>query len=60
MDFSKVFRNFFCASHNHFCHPRLEQRDRRDNAGFKQIEISMVAAEEQPPHFQTILAGGEK
>jgi ArsR family transcriptional regulator len=29
-------------------------------AGFKQIEISIVAAEDQPPHFQTILAGGEK
>ena len=29
-------------------------------AGFKRIEISVVAREEQPPHFQTILAGGEK
>ena len=29
-------------------------------AGFKKIEISIVAAEDQPPHFQTILAGGEK
>ena len=29
-------------------------------AGFKKIEISIVAREEQPPHFQTILAGGEK
>jgi ubiquinone/menaquinone biosynthesis C-methylase UbiE/DNA-binding transcriptional ArsR family regulator len=29
-------------------------------AGFKKIEISVVAREEQPPHFQTILAGGEK
>ena len=28
--------------------------------GFKKIEISIVAAEEQPPHFQTILASGEK
>lgn len=26
-------------------------------AGFNKIEISIVAAEEQPPHFQTILAG---
>jgi ubiquinone/menaquinone biosynthesis C-methylase UbiE/DNA-binding transcriptional ArsR family regulator len=26
-------------------------------AGFKKIEISIVAREEQPPHFQTILAG---
>jgi ArsR family transcriptional regulator len=28
--------------------------------GFKKIEVSIVAREEQPPHFQTILAGGEK
>jgi ubiquinone/menaquinone biosynthesis C-methylase UbiE len=27
-------------------------------AGFGRIEISVVAREEQPPHFQTILAGG--
>jgi ArsR family transcriptional regulator len=31
-----------------------------EQAGFKKIEISVVAREEQPPHFQTILAGGEK
>jgi len=31
-----------------------------EEAGFKKIEISIVAAEEQPPHFQTILASGEK
>jgi 2-polyprenyl-3-methyl-5-hydroxy-6-metoxy-1,4-benzoquinol methylase len=29
-------------------------------AGFKKIEINVVAAEEQPPHFQTILAGGTR
>ncbi len=29
-------------------------------AGFKKIEISVVAREEQPPHFETILAGGER
>jgi ArsR family transcriptional regulator len=29
-------------------------------AGFRKIEISVVAREEQPPHFETILAGGEK
>jgi len=29
-------------------------------AGFKKIEISIVAREEQPPHFETILAGGQK
>jgi ubiquinone/menaquinone biosynthesis C-methylase UbiE/DNA-binding transcriptional ArsR family regulator len=31
-----------------------------ENAGFKKIEVSIVAREEQPPHFQTILASGEK
>lgn len=30
-----------------------------EDAGFRRIEISVVAREEQPPHFQTILAGGE-
>jgi ubiquinone/menaquinone biosynthesis C-methylase UbiE/DNA-binding transcriptional ArsR family regulator len=29
-------------------------------AGFKKIEISVVAREEQPPHFETILASGLK
>jgi ArsR family transcriptional regulator len=29
-------------------------------AGFKKIEITVVAREEEPPHFQTILAAGEK
>jgi len=29
-----------------------------EEAGFKRIEISVVAREEQPPHFQTILASG--
>jgi ubiquinone/menaquinone biosynthesis C-methylase UbiE len=31
-----------------------------EEAGFKKIEVSIVAREEQPPHFQTILAGAEK
>jgi ubiquinone/menaquinone biosynthesis C-methylase UbiE/DNA-binding transcriptional ArsR family regulator len=31
-----------------------------EDAGFKKIEISVVAREEQPPHFQTILAAAEK
>lgn len=31
-----------------------------EGAGFKQIEISVVAREEPPPHFQTVLAGGVK
>ena len=29
-------------------------------AGFSRIEISVVGREEDPPHFQTILAGAEK
>ena len=29
-------------------------------AGFKKMEISIVAREEEAPHFQTILACGEK
>src|SRR5580692_4475314 len=28
-------------------------------AGFKKIEVTIVAREEQPPHFQTVLAAGE-
>lgn len=31
-----------------------------EQAGFKKIEINVVAREEQPPHFETVLAGGEK
>src|SRR5215472_16471506 len=31
-----------------------------EDAGFRKIEISVVANEEQPPHFQTLLAGAEK
>ncbi|MBA4147236.1 MAG: metalloregulator ArsR/SmtB family transcription factor [Verrucomicrobia bacterium] len=31
-----------------------------EEAGFKKIEISIVAREDQPPHFQTILASGQK
>jgi ArsR family transcriptional regulator len=29
-------------------------------AGFRKIEIEVVAREEQPPHFETVLAAGEK
>lgn len=29
-------------------------------AAFKRIEISVVAREEQPPHFETVLAGAQK
>ena len=31
-----------------------------ENAGFKKIEVTVVAREEQPPHFQSVLAAGEK
>jgi len=31
-----------------------------EKAGFKRIEVSVVAREDQPPHFETILAGGQK
>ena len=31
-----------------------------EGAGFKKIELSIVAREDQPPHFETILAGAEK
>lgn len=31
-----------------------------DHAGFRNIEVSVVAREEQPPHFQTLLAAGQK
>jgi len=31
-----------------------------EDAGFKKIEISVVAREDQPPHFQTVLADGVK
>lgn len=31
-----------------------------EKTGFKKIEISIVAREEQPPHFETILAGAKK
>ena len=29
-------------------------------AGFKAIEVSVVAREEQPPHFETVLASGQR
>ena len=31
-----------------------------EQVGFKKIEINLVAREEQPPHFETVLASGEK
>jgi len=31
-----------------------------EGAGFRKIEISAVAREDEPPHFQTVLGGGER
>jgi len=31
-----------------------------EGAGFKKVEVSVVAREEQPPHFETLLAGGQR
>jgi ArsR family transcriptional regulator len=31
-----------------------------EETGFKKIEVTIVAREDQPPHFQTVLAAGEK
>src|ERR1051326_7265194 len=31
-----------------------------EEAGFKRVEVSVVAREDQPPHFETVLAGGQK
>jgi len=31
-----------------------------EQTGFKKVEVNVVAREEQPPHFETILAGGHK
>jgi ArsR family transcriptional regulator len=31
-----------------------------ENAGFVKIMIGVVAREEEPPHFQTVLATGER
>jgi ArsR family transcriptional regulator len=31
-----------------------------EEAGFKRIEVTVVAREEAPPHFATVLAGGTK
>jgi 2-polyprenyl-3-methyl-5-hydroxy-6-metoxy-1,4-benzoquinol methylase len=40
--------------------PESELQRWLEAAGFKKVEISVVAEEEQPPNFQTILAGAEK
>lgn len=38
----------------------LELQTWLEQAGFKKIEVSVVAREEQPPNFQTVLASAEK
>ena len=31
-----------------------------ESSGFRKIEIGVVAREEQPPHFETLLAAADK
>ena len=31
-----------------------------EKAGFRKVEVSIVSREEQPPHFQTVLASGTR
>jgi ubiquinone/menaquinone biosynthesis C-methylase UbiE/DNA-binding transcriptional ArsR family regulator len=40
--------------------PESDLQQWLENAGFKKIEVTIVAREEQPPHFETILASGYK
>jgi ArsR family transcriptional regulator len=40
--------------------PESDLQSWLEAAGFKKIEVSVVSREEEPPHFQTVLAGGEK
>jgi ArsR family transcriptional regulator len=40
--------------------PESDLQNWLEKAGFKKIEVTVVAREDQPPHFQTLLAGGEK
>jgi SAM-dependent methyltransferase len=40
--------------------PESDLQNWLEAAGFKKIEVTVVAREDQPPHFQTVLAGGEK
>lgn len=40
--------------------PESDLQSWLEAAGFKRIEINVVAREEQPPHFETILASGVK
>jgi len=38
----------------------LELQTWLEKAGFKKVEVTVVAREDQPPNFQTVLATGEK
>jgi ubiquinone/menaquinone biosynthesis C-methylase UbiE/DNA-binding transcriptional ArsR family regulator len=40
--------------------PESDLQNWLETAGFKKTEVTVVAREDQPPHFQTVLAGGEK
>ena len=43
--------------------PRFAESDLHrwlEAAGFKKIEINIVAHEEQPPHFETVMASGQR
>ena len=49
-----MFGDLWTGFAEHELHSWLE------SAGFKNIEITIVDREEQPPNFETILAAGEK
>src|SRR5437667_747604 len=40
--------------------PESDLQRRLETAGFKAIEVSVVAREKQPPNFETMLASGQK
>jgi len=40
--------------------PESELHGWLEKAGFKKVEITVVAREDQPPYFQTVLASGVK
>ena len=42
------------------CFPESDLQRWLEAAGFKAVEVSVVAREEQPPHFETVLASGQK
>jgi ArsR family transcriptional regulator len=40
--------------------PESDLQSWLETAGFKKIEVTLVAREDQPPHFETVLAVGER